>query len=120
MLYYSQAVYVVLHEKEPLFPEEIEAWDYGPVVPAVYHEYKKYGFDTIPPIDEPSTLNLEQIAAVDMALDCFGILSGPALINQTHGEPPWKNAYTPGRPSSVISIDSIYEFFINNLDFEAY
>jgi uncharacterized phage-associated protein len=117
LLYYSQAVYLVLHNKIPLFPEDIEAWDYGPVVPPVYHEYKSYGFDILPPLDEPVNLDFNEMRAVDMTLGCFGEMSGPVLINQTHGEPPWKNHYRPGRPSGIISIDSIYEFFKRNLEF---
>jgi uncharacterized phage-associated protein len=35
LLYYSQAVHLVLNGKLPLFNEAIEAWDYGPVVPRV-------------------------------------------------------------------------------------
>jgi uncharacterized phage-associated protein len=117
LLYYSQAVHLVLNDKNPLFPEAIEAWDYGPVVPPVYREYKTYGFDTLPPADEPVDLSLNEIRAVDMTLSCFGELSGPALINQTHFEDPWKNVYRPGRPSVVITLDSMYNFFRENLDF---
>ena len=117
LLYYSQAVYLVLHDKEPLFSESIEAWDYGPVVPPVYKEYKRYGFETIPPSDKPSALNFEQMRAVDMTLACFGDRSGAALINQTHYEAPWKNAYKPGRPSNVITVESIYNYFKDALDF---
>jgi len=117
LLYYSQAVHLVLHDKEPLFKEDIEAWDYGPVVPLVYHAYKQYGFDTIPVEETPVMLELEEMRAVDMTLECFGEMSGPALIHQTHGELPWKDAYKPGRPSSVISIDAMYNFFIKYLDF---
>ena len=119
LLYYSQAVHLVLHDKQPLFSEDIEAWDYGPVVPPVYQKYKQYGFDIIPfpVIDEQSALNLDEMKAVDMALACFGTLSGPDLISQTHIEPPWKNAYKPGRPSQVISTVSIYDFFKKNLEF---
>jgi uncharacterized phage-associated protein len=117
LLYYSQAVYLVLHDKKPLFPEPIEAWDYGPVVPSVYREYKEYGFETIPPIDEPSKLDLAEMKAVDIVFDCFGGMSGSELINQTHAESPWKNVYRPGRPSSTISLDSIYDYFKENLDF---
>jgi uncharacterized phage-associated protein len=117
LLYYSQAVHLVLNNKAPLFPEPIEAWDYGPVVPPVYHEYKSYGFDIIPPEDEPVNLELNEIRAVDMTLNCFGEMSGPELINQTHGEPPWKDTYRPGRPSCIISLDSMYKFFKNNLEF---
>jgi uncharacterized phage-associated protein len=117
LLYYSQAVHLVVNNKTPLFPEPIEAWDYGPVVPPVYREYKQYGFDLIPPVDEPTTLRIDEIRAVDMALGCFGEMSGTALINQTHGEPPWKNNYRPGRPSKVIDLDDIYLFFVKNLEF---
>jgi uncharacterized phage-associated protein len=117
LLYYSQAVHLVLNDKAPLFPEDIEAWDYGPVVPPVYHQYKRYGFDILPPVDEPVDLGLRELRAVDMALACFGEMSGPALINQTHFEEPWKKAYRPRRPSGVISLDSMYNFFKENLDF---
>ncbi|MDR0290890.1 MAG: DUF4065 domain-containing protein [Treponema sp.] len=117
LLYYSQAVHLVLHERQPLFNEAIEAWDYGPVVPPVYREYKPYGFDVITPAEEQSLLDFEEMRAVDMMLSCFGVLSGPELINQTHGEDPWKNAYKPGRPSSVINLDTMYDFFKSNLEF---
>jgi len=117
LLYYSQAVHLVLHNKAPLFSDEIEAWDYGPVIPPVYREYKPYGFDVIPATDEQVELNIEEIQAIDLTLACFGSLSGPALINQTHYEDPWKNIYRPGRPSSIISIDSIYDFFKDALNF---
>ena len=29
--------------RERLFDEPIEAWDYGPVIPSLYHEFKRYG-----------------------------------------------------------------------------
>jgi uncharacterized phage-associated protein len=117
LLYYSQAVYVVLHNKEPLFKEEIEAWDYGPVVPIVYQVYKQYGFETITPSNEESALGFEEMQAVDMSLACFGDMSGSALINQTHYEAPWKNAYRPGRPSRIITVEALYDFFKEALDF---
>ena len=117
LLYYSQAVHLVLHNKAPLFPENIEAWDYGPVVPEVYREYKPYGFENIPSSDEPSPLPLEELKSIDLVISTFGVLSGPELINQTHHEAPWRNAYHPGRPSNVISLDSMYDYFKENLDF---
>jgi uncharacterized phage-associated protein len=117
LLYYSQAVYLVLNDKNPLFPEPIEAWDYGPVVPPVYREYKSYGFEVITPSDDQTSLDLLEMKAIDMTLSCFGEMSGPELISQTHFEAPWKDAYRPGRPSSVISLESMYDFFKENLDF---
>jgi uncharacterized phage-associated protein len=118
LLYYSQGVYLVLHDKKPLFNEVIEAWDYGPVVPLVYQAYKEHGFDIIPPVDDESTLDFEEMKAVDMTLACFGELSGTVLIGQTHYEAPWKNAYRKGRPSGIITNESMYNYFKDALDFE--
>ncbi len=42
LLYYCQAYSYALMGK-PMFAEDMEAWDYGPVVPSIYQEYKKYG-----------------------------------------------------------------------------
>jgi uncharacterized phage-associated protein len=117
LLYYSQGIHLVLHGKARLFPEDIEAWDYGPVVPEVYHAYKQHGFDVIPPADGHLPLSLDEIDAVDKALACFGEMSGVALIHQTHYEQPWRSAYKPGRPSGKISIDVMYDYFVSSLDF---
>ena len=61
LLYFVQAEFLV-GEGSACFPEEIEAWDFGPVVPEeeieawdfgpvvpeVYHRYKAYGSASIP------------------------------------------------------------------------
>jgi uncharacterized phage-associated protein len=117
LLYYSQGTYLVLNEGKTLFPENIEAWDYGPVVPEVYREYKAFGFDTITPSEEPSTLSIEDMHAVDLALAAVGDMSGTELITQTHRESPWKNNYKPGRPSQIIPVDDMYKYFKANLEF---
>ena len=49
LLYYTQGISMAyLHR--PMFSDEIQAWEYGPVVPEVYHKFKHYG-ETI--IDKP-------------------------------------------------------------------
>ena len=53
-----------------------------------------------------------------MTLACFGEMSGAALINQTHHEEPWKKAYKKGRPSGIITTESMYDYFKDALDFE--
>ena len=42
LLYFVQAK-VLVETEEPCFEEEMEAWDFGPVVPCVYHAYKIFG-----------------------------------------------------------------------------
>ena len=38
LLYFTQAYYLAFTDShKPCFPERIEAWNFGPVVPEVYH-----------------------------------------------------------------------------------
>ena len=111
LTYYSQAVYLVINNKEPLFHEEIEAWQYGPVIPKLYSLYKKHGFDTIPHVGGNGHLTTKEIEAVDLVLEHYGKMSGVELINQTHQEAPWKNVYEPNKKHIVITLDSIYNFY---------
>jgi uncharacterized phage-associated protein len=46
LLYYAQGHYLAT-AGQPLFDDRIQAWSHGPVVPTVYHEYKKFGRDNI-------------------------------------------------------------------------
>ena len=39
LLYYAQGFHLALYD-QPLFPEAIEAWTHGPVVPDLYRHYK--------------------------------------------------------------------------------
>ena len=40
VLYFVQAYYLAKLNR-PLFPDNIEAWEYGPVIPSVYRKYKE-------------------------------------------------------------------------------
>jgi uncharacterized phage-associated protein len=42
VLYFADGEYIA-KERRRLFDDRIEAWQYGPVVPAVYHEFKRFG-----------------------------------------------------------------------------
>ena len=52
LLYYAHGWHLTLSNGQPLLNEFIEAWDYGPVVPSVYHAFKEYGAG---PIRAPTT-----------------------------------------------------------------
>ena len=47
LLYYAQGVNLALNDV-CLFPDPIEAWTHGPVVPNVYRAYKQHGGEAIP------------------------------------------------------------------------
>ena len=47
LLYYIQAWFLVKNQGQPLFKENIEAWQYGPVVREIYDKYKCFGRNPI-------------------------------------------------------------------------
>lgn len=47
LLYYAQGVFSAL-TGEFLFEEDFVAWEHGPVIESIYHEFKGYGRDPIP------------------------------------------------------------------------
>ena len=46
VLYFVQAAFLSTRHY-PCFEEDFEAWDFGPVVPEIYHEYKIFGLSFI-------------------------------------------------------------------------
>lgn len=124
LLYYCQGVYMTLHKGKPLFPERIEAWTYGPVVPSVYYKYKDE--ELISPDDDIRTeedktkgfgLSSDELEAISMTLEFYGQNTGVELINKTHKEAPWKDNYNPENIHNEIPKDQIYSFFKNTLQF---
>ncbi|MEZ9667438.1 Panacea domain-containing protein [Vibrio breoganii] len=110
LTYYAQGFYLALYE-EPLFEESIEAWAHGPVVPALYHEFKSFGKN---PIELSSKFNAhvcltkQEIAHIEEIYDVFGQFSAWKLRNMTHEESPWiENEAT----ASVMSKKLLKEYF---------
>jgi uncharacterized phage-associated protein len=107
LLYYAQGVNLALNDA-PLFPETIEAWTHGPVVPYVYHQYKQHGGAPIP----VERVNLEEYPKdlrdlLDEVNEVFGQFSASKLRAMTHSEPPWKDAPQGG----VISLEAMKDYF---------
>lgn len=92
LVYYAQGFFSAIFGK-PLFNEEICAWAHGPVVPALYHQYKLFGSDHIPtPTDfDMSSLTQNEFELVEEVFEVFGQFSAWKLRNMTHEEAPWLN-----------------------------
>lgn len=117
LMFYSQAVSLVQLGKV-LFSDEIQAWPYGPVVPVIYHEYKTNGFAIInDELDSDFILDIDEMKSVDLVLGYYGDMSGTQLINETHSEAPWIDAYKKGS-GCVIEPDVIKDFYKDVLVFE--
>lgn len=84
-----------------LFQNKIEAWQYGPVIPDLYHATKSYGRNPIPlsAIGDPEDIQVtpEDRAFLTDVVNKYGNLDGIALSYLTHkAGTPWTQIYYPG------------------------
>ncbi len=137
LLYYAQAFFRAIFG-EDLFPDDCQAWAYGPVYPDIYYKYQPYGYNPIErPVAELGTdftdLTTKEIAMLDAVIDSFGMYSGYTLRDITHKERPWLeargNLLPSDRSTTIISRDAINEYFcgvvqkyhiVNPCDIEKY
>lgn len=112
VLYYAQGWALAVLGK-PLFDEVVEAWKYGPVVPSIYHAFKKFGDGAIMPNDAPKGALPGEIAAlIDQVWDRYGNMSGTDLVRQPHRESPWSDAFDPAVSSKPIKKADMQAFFV--------
>lgn len=94
----------------PLFDNRIEAWDYGPVVPDLYHEAKRFGRQPVADIfDAPhfEALSCEAMSIRD-ALIMTRHMSAGQLVAYTHRPGgAWEMHYKPHDRSSEIPMSAI-------------
>lgn len=112
-----------------LFPERIEAWDHGPVIASLYHEFKHFGRN---PINVPATefdLDGREVHTpvlpddeqdVKLVLEkvwhVYKNFSASDLRKKTHEEnTPWRKAYKEGGRSTEIPHDIIREHFTRKM-----
>lgn len=114
LLYYAQAWHLLAFDK-PLFDEDMQAWAHGPVVPSVYHEFKGYGFNSIPEHKAIEEIDATSEAILSQVADIYGEFSAKRLEAMTHLEAPWRDARgglaPEARCDSVIPKDAIKTFF---------
>jgi|688.fasta_scaffold138291_2 uncharacterized phage-associated protein len=114
-----------------LFDEQIEAWQHGPVIPSLYHEFKNYGSR---PIKEPAVEfdfttgemvkpkipeNAEIVTILDKVWDVYHTCSAVQLRGLTHqANTPWSECYQKGMKHLVIDNDKIkshYQELLTNM-----
>lgn len=130
LLYFVQAYFLLESKgKRSCFNERIEAWDFGPVVPVAYHEFKQYGGGNIPFIKsyldfedtddiwsikrlkfKDEIINSSDKMLIDAVVDEFSTFSATSLVNLTHKQTPWVAAYRP-HENNEITLESLMEYF---------
>lgn len=115
LLYYCQGFFLAA-TGERLFDNSIEAWQYGPVVSEVYHNFKHFGNGEISISADTQLIELKptEEALFNEVLDEYAQFSAIKLMNMTHDESPWKNTF-PEKPQAVIPDEVIIEYFKNQI-----
>lgn len=114
ILYYVQGYFIRKYDI-PAFDSDLEAWQYGPVVPDSYYKYCVYGakpivfekeemYDFLDAVHE-----IKDKRFIDSIIKQCMSMSITALVNKTHGETPWKLSGSREK----IDIDKMTAFFKN-------
>lgn len=99
ILYFLQIVYCRAKDgQELLFPDEFQAWPYGPVLPDVYWEYSEYGgrvikkrFNVMPPCP-PDVMSF-----LNEGIEVLSKKSPWDLVRTSHAKgSPWEQVYKDG------------------------
>ncbi|NCC87011.1 MAG: DUF4065 domain-containing protein [Clostridia bacterium] len=129
ILYFVQAYFLTNSTtNKPCFGETIEAWDFGPVVPKAYQEYKQYGSGDIPTIKsyidfdedtiwdsqcvqyDDSDIDAKSKELINAVVDKFSFYSATDLVTLTHKQSPWKDVYVP-YSNNTITNEAIRKYF---------
>jgi len=117
LVYFANGWHLAL-KGDPLIGEQVEAWRFGPVIPSLYHAFRKYGDQPITalairPVSDFRSLgenachkmapSLDDIpdqaeftkAFLDRIWDTYGGYSAIQLSNETHrAGSPWHTIFT--------------------------
>ena len=114
LLFYCQAWSLAV-DKEPLFDDEILAFENGPVVPNVSQQHM--GRKTVMPSHisgDINTLTDSNMSLIDAVLEAYKGMSGDELADLSHHEEPWSNSWngrTSLSSSAVIPVESIQAYY---------
>lgn len=111
ILYYVQGEYMKENNGEPLFEDDIVAWQYGPVVSEVYYHYNIYSSSAITSEQNYIELTEEEKNIINPIINKKSNLSAWRLVQDTHSEDPWKKTYRDGEKNKITK-DTLRKFFM--------
>lgn len=101
LVYYSQ-VESLRKYNHPLFDDIIEAWQHGPVEPAVYRAFSSNGRSRILKSTGLAILDETSEKLVDSVMDRLGMLSAFDLVTLSHKpDGAWASVYSPNMDNSI-------------------
>lgn len=110
ILYFIQLDYLKRFDK-PVFSDEIEAWQFGPVVPNVYYYFSGFGSMTIPLVFSDYNISPDDKININKIVEVKRELFPWDMVKDTHKEGgPWDLIYKNGKGKrNIIPMDLIKE-----------
>ena len=109
LLYLTQG-WSYVWDNKPAFVDDFCAWQYGPVNERVYETFKKYGRSEIPEVEGCSRITDESVEETIEAIWLeYGKSTAYDLVELTHSQSPWKNAYSKRLRITNSSIQTYFQ-----------
>ena len=105
LVYFAQVEALRNNPSQPLFTDEIQAWEYGPVEPSVYNAFKQFGRNRITHAPNHET---SQYASqiVESVVEKYGWMSAFDLVNYAHRlGGAWHNVYDSEQKKPILVND---------------
>jgi uncharacterized phage-associated protein len=101
----------------PLLTSNFEAWDYGPVMPELYHRVKIFGSDPVGNVFRGSVAipeGSEEASSLDETAEQLGHAEASRLVAITHWDRgAWAKHYYPGQRGVIIPNDDIRQEYLD-------
>jgi uncharacterized phage-associated protein len=113
LVYIAHGWSLALHGRR-LIQDEIQAWQYGPVIPRLYNAIREFRSNPVTGrlSEEGSPLDAEAKDLISQTFETYGAMNGVALSRITHAEgTPWSQTYKTGAFGLVIPDDLIRDHY---------
>lgn len=113
ILYFIQAGFLVRYDR-PCFRDDIEAWNFGPVVPIVYYAYLPYGGKNISyyrnQSNKATKIADEHRTLIGQVVDACQKYTNFQLIDITCHQKPYTEVYN-SYSTTAIKLDTLKKYF---------
>mgnify|MGYP001191322167 CR=1 FL=1 len=114
LVYIAHGWHLGLYNR-PLICDEVQAWQYGPVIPRLYNRLRHFRASPVTaPLraDDAEGLDPKAESIVNQVYKIYGKMTGPALSRMTHAKgTPWELLYQDGSFGIVIPNDIIEDHY---------
>ena len=119
LLYLAHMTYMGENNGNPLINNRFEAWDFGPVVPDLYHRVKTFGSDNIGNVFRTVAefQDHEREDVLEWTLHAYSDCTPGELVNITHWRHgAWYKNYIPGARGIAIPNGDIVDEYERRSD----